>query len=195
MSDTNSTMLPLATICPDFSLLEPATGETRSISDYPGQIGYLIVFMCNHCPFVTHILDHLIEVSKRYEAEGIKTIAINSNDPVSYPQDSPEKMIEFVKEHNIPFPYLFDETQEVAKSFRAACTPDFFLLDDDRELVYRGQFDSSRPKSGIAVSGDHIRLGLDAMLRGNSIPENQQIASIGCNIKWKEGNAPDYFKS
>lgn len=193
MSETKSTMLPLATVCPDFALLEPLSGETKSIASYPGYMGYLIVFMCNHCPYVVHILPKLNEVAAHYEKEGIMTIAINSNDVEAYPADAPAKMVDLIKENELCFPYLFDETQEVAKSFRAACTPDFFLLDDERELVYRGQFDSSRPKNGVGVTGNHIRLGLDAMIRGNSIPETQQVVSVGCNIKWKAGNAPDYF--
>ncbi|HKK24013.1 MAG TPA: thioredoxin family protein [Gracilimonas sp.] len=188
MSATPSTMLELGTKAPDFSL-ESVNGGNLSLNYTDQSKGFVVMFICNHCPYVLHIEDELINVANEYISKGIGFIAISSNDIEKYPQDSPEKMAE--KEY--PFPYLFDETQEVAKSYRAACTPDFFVFDENKELVYRGQFDDSRPNTDKPVTGNDLRNALDAVLEGKTLSEKNQIPSIGCNIKWKPGNEPEYF--
>ena len=184
MARTPSTMLDLGTQAPDFSLLEPATGNTVSLSDFSDTKGLLVVFMCNHCPYVKHIDAEL--------AQGLAVVGINSNDVENYPDDSPEKMVETVKQVSYSFPYLYDETQAVAKAYQAACTPDFFLFDGNMKLVYRGQFDDSRPRNDEPVTGKDLRAAADALLAGRAI-EGEQTPSLGCNVKWKPGNEPDYF--
>ena len=191
MVKTASTMLPLGSLAPGFSLPD-IEGKIVSLSDFRNAPALLVVFMCNHCPFVKHIAEGLARLGKDYQARGAAIVGINSNDVESHPDDAPARMRDEVKQRGYTFPYLFDETQAVARAYRAACTPDFFLFDADRRLVYRGQLDSSRPGSGIPVTGADLRAALDAVLEGKSVSENQR-ASIGCNIKWKAGNEPDYF--
>lgn len=188
MSATPSTMLELGTEAPDFTL-PSVNGGNLSLSYADQSKGFVVMFICNHCPYVLHIEDELIKVANEYIARGIGFIAISSNDVKKYPQDSPEKMAE----KDYPFPYLYDEDQEVAKAYKAACTPDFFVFNENRKLVYRGQFDDSRPKKEKPVTGKDLRRALDAVLAGKTTPGKDQIPSIGCNIKWKPGNEPDYF--
>lgn len=191
MVKTASTMLPLGTAAADFSLPD-AGGKTVSLSDFTDAPVLLVIFMCNHCPFVKHVAAGLAELAREYRQRGVAVVGINSNDVANFPDDAPAKMAEEVEDRGYTFPYLYDETQEVAKAYRAACTPDFYVFDKDRKLVYRGQMDSSRPGSGIEVTGEDLRGALDAVLAGRPVAE-QQTASIGCNIKWKAGNEPDYF--
>ena len=191
MVKTASTMLPLGTAAPDFSLPD-VTGKMVSLADYADAPVLLVVFMCNHCPFVIHVAAGLAELAREYQGRGAAVVGINSNDVESFPDDAPAKMAEEVRRRGYTFPYLYDETQEVAKAYRAACTPDFYVFDTDHRLVYRGQMDSSRPQSGIEVTGEDLRAALDAALAGQPVSE-QQRASLGCNIKWKAGNEPDYF--
>jgi peroxiredoxin len=189
---TPSTMLPLGTKAPDFSLPDTG-GKTVSLKDSAGKQALLVVFMCNHCPYVKHVAAGLAHLAKDYQAKGAAVVGISSNDVTSHPDDSPAKMAAEAKARGYTFPYLYDETQQVAKAYRAACTPDFYVFDGDRKLVYRGQMDSSRPDSGIPVTGQDLRAALDAVLAGKS-PAAKQTPSIGCNIKWKPGGEPDYFK-
>jgi peroxiredoxin len=184
-------MLPLGTKAPDFSLLDPQ-GKKFSSDDFKEAPALLLAFICNHCPYVKHIRTHFARFAKEYQARGVAVVAINSNDVEAYPEDSPEKMAEEIKQAGYTFPYLYDESQEVAKDYRAACTPDFFLFDRDRRLVYRGQFDDSRPGNGRPVTGSDLRAALDALLAGRPVSSKQK-PSLGCNIKWKRGNAPEYF--
>ncbi len=190
MARTNSTMLELGTTLPPFQLpdLEGNTVSSDSLEGKPT----LVIFLCNHCPYVKHVISKLSELVKSYQARGINVVGISSNDINNYPQDAPDKMKEFAAEHSFTFPYLFDESQEVAKAYRAACTPDFFLFDADHKLVYRGQMDDSRPDTDIPVTGKDLTNAVDKLLVGEPIPE-RQIPSVGCNIKWKPGNDPDYF--
>jgi peroxiredoxin len=185
-------MLPLGTKAPDFSLVN-VDGRTVSLKDFDGAPAFLAIFMCNHCPFVKHLADALAQFGVEYMAKGAAIVGISSNDVANYPQDSPEQMVREAEERGYTFPYLYDETQEVAKAYRAACTPDFFLFDKDRKLVYRGQFDSSRPDSGMSATGADLRAAMDAVLDGKK-PSEKQMPSIGCNIKWIAGKEPDYFK-
>jgi peroxiredoxin len=191
MAMTASTMLELGTKAPDFHLPD-TEGNLVSLSDFDDAPVLLVVFMCNHCPFVRHILDHLLELAKEYQAKGVAAVGINSNDVESYPDDRPEMMAKIAREKGFPFPYLYDETQEVAKSYRAACTPDFFLFDGQRRLAYRGQMDDSRPGNHEPITGADLRAALEAVLAGRPVPERQR-PSMGCNIKWKPGNEPEYF--
>jgi peroxiredoxin len=184
-------MLPLETIAPDFSLPD-TNGKVVSLDDFSGKPALLVAFICNHCPFVKHVAAGFAKLAKEYQKRGVAVVAINSNDAENYPDDSPEKMAEEVKIRGYTFPYLYDETQETAKAYGAACTPDFYVFDEDRKLVYRGQMDSSRPSSGQPVTGEDLRAALDAVLDGQS-PSVKQKPSIGCNIKWKAGNEPPYF--
>ena len=190
MALTPSTMLPLGTTAPDFQLPD-TTGKIISLADFKDRAALIVVFMCNHCPYVVHIRDGLAQFARDYAAKNVGLVGISSNDAENYPADSPAKMRAEVKSAGYIFPYLYDETQAVAKSYRAACTPDIFLFDQDRKLVYRGQFDASRPGNFISPTGKHLRAALDAVLAGKKVSENQ-TASIGCNIKWKAGNEPDY---
>jgi len=191
MVKTASTMLPLGITAPHFSLPD-AQGNTVSLSDFRDAKALVVVFMCNHCPFVKHIAGELSQVAKDYQPQGVAFVGINANDVDNYPDDSPEKMAEEVRQRDYTFPYLYDETQEVAKAYAAACTPDFYIFDHQQRLVYRGQLDSSRPGNDIPVSGEDLRAALDAVLADRDVPEPQQ-PSIGCNIKWKPGNEPEYF--
>lgn len=191
MVKTASTMKKLGTPAPDFKLMN-VDGRFVSRDDFRDQPALLVVFMCNHCPFVKHIADGLAQFARNYLPRGAAIVGINSNDAAAYPQDSPEQMVHEAEARGYPFPYLYDETQEVAKAYGAACTPDFFLYDKSRKLVYRGQFDASRPGNGVPVTGSDLRAALDAVLGGKPPPE-KQIPSIGCNIKWRGGNEPEYF--
>ena len=191
MSLTPSTMLPLGTAAPDFQLPD-TNGKTVALADFKDQPALLVVFMCNHCPYVKHLRAGLAQLARDYLPRGAAIVGINANDVANYPEDSPARMKEEVKAAGYLFPYLYDETQAVAKAYRAACTPDFFLFDRGRRLVYRGQFDASRPGNGIPVTGNDLRAALDAVLAGKPTSEFQ-VPSIGCNIKWKAGKEPDYF--
>ena len=192
MALTPSTMLELGTQAPDFSLLDTVSGNTTSLADFKGKPALLVIFMCNHCPYVKHIRDGLAKFTKEYQDKGVGIVGISSNDATAYPDDSPAKMTEEAKEAGYVFPYLFDDDQSVAKAYRAACTPDFFVFDADQILVYRGQMDDSRPGNGVDVTGKDLGAALDLVLAGNAV-EIEQKPSIGCNIKWKANNAPDYF--
>lgn len=192
MSRTLSTMLGIGTQAPDFSLPEPATGKTVSLSDVDGSDALLVTFMCNHCPYVIHIQKALSDMIKEYQPKGLAAVGINANDVANYQDDSPEKMVEAVNQVGYTFPYLYDESQEVAKSYMAACTPDFFLFDKNKKLVYRGQFDDARPGNDDPVNGKDMRAAIEAALAGQAQSEEQK-PSMGCNIKWKAGNEPDYF--
>ena len=191
MVRTASTMLPLGTSAPDFSLPD-TDGTTVSLSDCSANKALLVMFICNHCPFVKHVADELKSLADDYMPKGLSVVGISSNDAEKYPDDSPEAMATEKAERGYQFAYLFDEDQSVAQAYSAACTPDFFLFDADNKLVYRGQLDSSRPKTDIPVTGEDLRAAIDAVLAGNP-PAEKQIPSLGCNIKWKEGNAPNYF--
>ena len=187
-----STMLALGTPAPDFSLPEPATGRTVSLSDLDGARALLVVFLSNHCPFVKHLADHLAGVAATYQRRGVAVVGINANDVTTHPDDSPAKMKDEVARRGYTFPYLFDESQEVAKAYRAACTPDFFLFGPDGALAYRGQYDASRPSLGVPVTGADLRAAMDAVLAGQS-PSQEQAPSVGCNVKWRAGNEPAWF--
>lgn len=189
---TPSTMLALGTPAAEFSLPEPATGELRSLADFDGATALLVVFLSNHCPFVKHLADHFAALASEYQQHGVAVVGIMSNDVVNYPDDAPARMTEEVAQRGYTFPYLFDETQDVAKAYGAACTPDFFLFDAGRKLVYRGQYDASRPSLSLPVTGEDLRAALDAVASGQR-PSETQVPSVGCNIKWKAGNAPSWF--
>jgi peroxiredoxin len=191
MALTPSTMLPLGTKAPPFRLMN-VDGRMVSLDDFKSAPAFLVIFMCNHCPFVKHVADGLAQLARDYQAKGAVVVGISSNNPVTHPADSPEQMVHEAENRGYTFPYLFDETQEVAKAYRAACTPDFYVFDKDRKLVYRGQMDDSRPDSGIPVTGRDLRAALDAVLAGKA-PNEKQKPSIGCNIKWKAGSEPEYF--
>ena len=191
MSLTPSTMLELGTLAPDFSLPD-TEGRTRSLSEFTDSRGLLVVFMCNHCPYVKHIQHELATLADEYMDKGIAVVGISSNSAESHPQDGPEAMRDEAARVGYHFPYLYDASQEVAKAYRAACTPDIFLFDESRKLVYRGQFDDSRPRNNLPITGADLRAALDALLEGKP-PLAEQKASIGCNIKWKPGNEPEYY--
>ncbi len=193
MPETPSTMLDLGTTLPSFALPD-FNGRTVSDAEFKGARGLLVAFICKHCPFVKHIRQEFTRFTKEYEARGLKVVAIASNDVKEFPEDGPEGMKQEAAEAGYAFPYLFDEKQQVAQAFRAACTPDFFLFDGNRRLVYRGQFDGSRPKSDVPVTGADLRAAADALLAGKPAPETQR-PSMGCNIKWSPGNEPAYFKT
>jgi peroxiredoxin len=184
-------MLPLGTLAPDFALSD-TEGKTISLHDFSGSRGLLVIFMCNHCPYVKHVADELKRLSDDYMGKGVAVVGISSNDADNYPEDSPAAMVTEKSQRGYQFPYLFDADQSVAQVYNAACTPDFFLFDGDMKLAYRGQLDSSRPKSGVPVTGEDLRAAIDAVLAGQA-PNEAQTPSLGCNIKWKEGNAPQYF--
>jgi peroxiredoxin len=192
MAAVTSIMLPLGTEAPAFQLPD-TQGKTISISDFRDAPALLVVFMCNHCPYVKHIRESLVELVKEYQAKGVAVVAINANDVDAYPDDSPELMARDAETYGYTFPYLYDQTQQVARAYKAACTPDFYLFDRDRRLVYRGQIDSSRPGNDKPLSGEDLRAALEAVLTGGQISA-QQKPSMGCNIKWKPGNEPEYFK-
>lgn len=184
MAETLSNMLSLGTKAPDFKLPDTVSGEDISLHDIKSDKATVIMFICNHCPFVKHVLQEIVQLGKDYQQKGISFVAVSSNDIKSHPEDAPEKMKELAEKMDFPFPYLYDENQDVALSFQAACTPDFFIFDKDLHLVYRGQLDDSRPGNNEPVNGKDIRAALDNILEGKSVSENQK-PSIGCNIKWK----------
>jgi len=191
MVKTASTMLPLGTPAPDFSLVN-VDGRTISLADFRDKPALLVMFICNHCPFVKHVAGELSALGAEYQEKGVGVVAINSNDVSAHPGDSPEQMVHEAEMRGYAFPYLFDETQEVAAAYHAACTPDFFLFDKDQKLAYRGQLDPSRPSNGIPVTGEDLRRALDAVLAGKPVAEPHR-SSLGCNIKWRVGAEPAYF--
>ena len=185
-------MLPLGTPAPEFSL-QDTDGSTVTLETLNAPKGLVIAFLSNHCPFVKHLRFRFAEMADEYMAKGVGFVAVGSNDVENYPDDGPGKMAEEKEIAGYHFPYLYDATQEVAKAYKAACTPDFYLFDGDKKLVYRGQFDDSRPGNGRTINGKDLRKALDALLDGNKIPEADQKPSLGCNIKWIPGNAPEYY--
>ena len=189
MAKTQSRMLALGTAAPDFSLPDPA-GRIHHLGDFAGSKGLLVAFICNHCPYVKHIAGALAQFAHDYRPRGVAVVAINSNDSSRYTDDSPPNMVKFAAQNGFEFPYLYDESQAVAKAYQAVCTPDLFLFDRARQLVYRGQFDASRPGNGQPVNGADLRAAADALLAGQTV--KQQIASVGCSIKWKSGQQPDW---
>jgi len=191
MANTPSTMLELGTKMPSFDLAD-LDGKKVSTQDFTNK-PVLLMFICNHCPFVKHVISTLSDKAKEYQNKGVAVVAISANDPAQYPDDSPEKMKEFAAQHNFSFPYLYDESQEIAKQYKAACTPDFFLFDKNHTLVYRGQFDGSRPGNNVPVTGEDLTEAVNKLVAGEPVPDDQK-PSMGCNIKWKPGNEPDYFK-
>ena len=186
MAKTASTMLPLGTPAPDFALPDTVSGQTVSYADIAGSKATLVMFICNHCPFVKHVLDELVRLGHDYGKPEVGIVAISSNDVHGYPQDRPERMKELAESRNFAFPYLYDEPQNTARAYGAACTPDFYVFDADQRLAYRGQLDDSRPGNGTPVTGRDIRAALDALLAGASVSQDQK-PSIGCNIKWRSG--------
>jgi thiol-disulfide isomerase/thioredoxin len=186
-------MIPLGTTAPDFTLLEPATGKQVALADFAAPT-LVVMFICNHCPFVIHVKDEITRLERDYAARGVDFVAINSNDIEKYPQDGPVPMAQLVAETGWRFPFLLDETQQTGKAYHAACTPDFYIFDAKRALCYRGQLDDSRPSNGRPVTGADLRAAIDRVMAGEPAPAEQR-PSIGCNIKWKPGNEPDYFTS
>lgn len=193
MVQTPSNMLPLGTEAPDFALPD-FDGNIVKRSDFDGKPALLVMFICNHCPFVKHVQEELTRLARDYQEKGAAVVAINANDIANHPDDAPDKMALEAEKGGYTFPYLFDADQDTAKAYGAACTPDFFLFDGEKKLVYRGQLDDSRPGNDKPVNGADLRAALDAVLAGKLVPEEQK-PSVGCNIKWKPGNEPDYFKS
>jgi peroxiredoxin len=186
-------MVPLGTVAADFDLPN-VDGRMVSLDTAAGPRGTLVMFICNHCPFVKHVADQLAQVGREAIGRGIGVVAISANDVATHPADSPEQMVREAEERGYPFPYLYDESQEVAKAYKAACTPDFFLFDAGRRLVYRGQLDDSRPGNDVPVTGHDLRQAIEALVAGRS-PVAEQRPSIGCNIKWKTGNEPEFFRA
>ena len=191
MSRTPSTMLELGTRAPDFDLPDPLSGGSVSLSDYR-DMPLLIVFSCNHCPYVLHLLKSFAEYAREAQKSGLSVVMINANDIDNYPADSPQKMIDLAKEYELDFPYLYDESQQAAMAYRAACTPDFFLFDSQHRLVYRGQYDASRPGNDEEITGVDLKSACQALLEDKAISA-QQLPSMGCNIKWRAGNEPHYL--
>jgi peroxiredoxin len=179
-----SKMIPLGTKAPDFNLPDTISGELKSLAELKSDVVTVIMFICNHCPYVKHVNDQLVQLAQDYQPEGVSFIAISSNDPETYPEDAPERMKEVGIQLGYPFPYLFDETQDVARAYSAACTPDTYIFDQDLKLVYRGQLDGARPGNQIPVTGVDVRNALDALINGEPVDQNQR-PSMGCSIKWK----------
>ncbi len=190
---TPSTMLELGTVAPDFTLVDPL-GKPFHLGDQQIDNGLLVIFMCNHCPYVIHIREKLVDKVRQFQDAGITVVAINSNDYTTHADDNPERMAQDAEEFGYTFPYLVDEDQKVAQLYQAACTPDLYLFDKDKKLVYRGQFDSARPGNKTPITGEDLSAAVDQMLAGRKIEVIQQ-PSMGCNIKWKPGNEPSYFSS
>ena len=186
MAKTASSMIPLGSTAPEFTLIDTVSGQIKSLQEMRSDIATVIMFICNHCPFVKHIRAELAALGDEYQAKGVAVIAINSNDAATYPDDSPENMKIEAETHGYSFPYLYDETQDVARAYRAECTPDFFIFDANLACVYRGQLDDSRPGNGIDVSGKDLRAALKCVIAGKAVDSDQK-PSIGCNIKWKNG--------
>ncbi|MFB3110108.1 MAG: thioredoxin family protein [Acidimicrobiia bacterium] len=191
---TTSTMLALGTEAPDFSLPDTVSGDVVSLADYSDKKGLLVMFICNHCPYVKHVRQELARLGHDYSNSGLGIVAISSNDIDAYPADSPEAMKTEAETFGYSFPYLYDETQMVAAAYTAMCTPDFFLFGAENKLAYRGRLDQSRPDSGIPVTGNELRAAIDAVLAGDLVSD-QQLPSMGCSIKWKSGSTPAYFTS
>jgi len=189
---TPSTMLALGTKAPNFQLPDVASGQTISLDSFAGKKGLLVMFICKHCPFVKHIQAELSRIGKDYGSSDLGIVAISANNAAQYPDDAPDKLKQMVQEQQFVFPLCYDESQETAKAYAAACTPDFFLFDADRQLVYRGQLDDSRPGNDRPVTGKDLRGAIDGILAGRPVDPDQK-PSIGCNIKWKPGNEPPYF--
>lgn len=185
MSQTPSNMLPLGTIAPEFSLIDVQSGKYVSLKESHAYNAIVIMFICNHCPYVMYLQSKLVEVAKKYLPQGVKFIAISSNDAILYPQDGPEKMREIAIQNGYPFPYLYDESQDVAKNYQAACTPDFYIFDNDLKCVYRGRFDDATPGNGNPVTGKDLTNALDNIIANKPVDSNQK-PSVGCNIKWKK---------
>ncbi len=188
-----SVMLPLGTLAPAFTLRDVVDGQTYRLDSFDGKAALLIMFICRHCPYVQHVEDEIAKIGRDYAETGLGIIAVSSNDPAAYPDDAPAKLKEMAGRLAFQFPFCFDETQEVAKAYRAACTPDFYLFDRERRLAYRGQLDDSRPGNHKPVTGRDLRAAIDVLLAGKAVALNQK-ASIGCSIKWKSGNAPAYAR-
>jgi peroxiredoxin len=186
-----STMLPLGTEASDFSLADVVSGRTVTLHDLDDEQALLVMFICRHCPYVAHVRPAIAALARDHIGSGLGIVAISANDPGTYPEDAPEGLAAEAVEAGYTFPYLFDATQEVAKRYTAACTPDFFLFARDRRLAYRGQFDSSRPGNGVPVTGEDLRAAIDAVLEGRPVPQEQR-PSVGCSIKWRPGNEPDF---
>lgn len=184
-----SCMLPLGSTAPSFELPDVTSGQCYRLESFAGKAALLVMFICRHCPYVQHIEQQLAQLGRDYEGSGLGIIAISSNDPVGYPEDAPDRLKELAQRVDFHFPFCFDATQEIAKAYRAACTPDFYLFDGQRRLVYRGRLDDSRPGSNRPVTGRDLRAAIDVVLEGTIVPGDQQ-PSIGCSIKWKPGNAP-----
>jgi peroxiredoxin len=193
MVAVHSTMLPLGTPAPDFSLPDAVTGHLVTPADFAGKSAFLVAFICNHCPFVVHIREPLVALIQEYQPRGLAAVAICSNDVDKYPEDSPSQMAVVAKRLGFTFPYLFDEKQKTARDYHAACTPDFYVFNATRKLVYRGRFDETRPGRPEPVTGAELRAALEAALTGKAIPETAQKASVGCNIKWRRGSEPPWF--
>ncbi|WP_226574994.1 thioredoxin family protein [Microseira wollei] len=193
MALTASTMLELNTKAPEFQLPDVVSGKTISLDTFAGKKALLVMFICRHCPFVKHIQTDLARLGKDYKEKNIGIVAISANNVDQYPEDAPEKLKQMAEELGFTFPFCYDETQETAKAYTAACTPDFFLFNASRKLVYRGQLDDSRPSNGIPVTGKHLRLAIETILVDKPITQEQK-PSIGCNIKWKPGNEPSYSR-
>jgi peroxiredoxin len=194
MAKTLSTMLDLGTTAPDFSLPDVVSGKTKALTDFADNKALLLMFICRHCPFVKHIEEELARLGRDYADKDVAIVAISANDAAEHPDDAPQSLKEMAEQLGFTFPFLYDESQTVAKAYSAACTPDFFLFDQSRKLVYRGQLDDSRPESEIPVTGKDLRAAIDAVLSDEAVNPDQR-ASIGCNIKWKTGNEPSYFAS
>jgi peroxiredoxin len=192
MVRTASTMLPLGVSAPDFQLVDAVSGDTISLATFVGKPALLVMFISVHCPFVKHVQTQLAQIGKDYADRGLAVVAISSNDVKNYPDDAPEHLKGLAQQEGFNFPVIYDETQEVAKAYTAACTPDFFLFDGQRQLVYRGQLDDSRPSNGKPVTGQDLRTAIESTLAGKDLDPNQR-PSIGCNIKWIPGNEPEYF--
>jgi len=186
MAATPSSMLSLGTIAPQFTLADTVSGKPMSLDELKSDKATVVMFICNHCPYVKHINSELVRVGNDYMAKGVSFVAISSNDVEQFPDDGPGPMKEVAQTLGYPFPYLFDESQDVAKAYKAACTPDFFIFDKELKLVYRGQFDGARPKNDVAITGRDVRQALDSVLSGEPVSD-QQMPSMGCNIKWKNG--------
>ena len=184
MAETPSNMLPLGTVAPNFELPDTVSGQKISLGQLDAKAGLVVMFICNHCPFVIHVQDEIVRIANEYQEKGLSFVAISSNDVDNYPQDSPHKMKKVAEEKGYSFPYLYDQSQEVAKSYDAACTPDFYLFDSNLQLYYRGQLDGSRPGNTIPVTGESLREALNFLIEDKGPPDNQ-LPSIGCNIKWK----------